>query len=77
MVEDLPGLRDTLAYCAVEGELEEHGDSSNARADAKLDFCRGDETLWLGACSLWANDKEVVYTDGACIRNQDYRFRRA
>eukprot|EP00973_Karenia_brevis_P061001 8482666-Karenia_brevis.AAC.1 len=77
MPESLPGVDTCLLHDALADdwggtERHEHDDD-----DLKVAPCgyRGD--LWDGVAPLCDDGYTVVYTDGACIHNQDARFRKA
>eukprot|EP00973_Karenia_brevis_P004001 551258-Karenia_brevis.AAC.1 len=69
MPDALPGLDGTLAYetaCYHDARPIEH------------EQVAGRQVLqWTGREPRHKDGKAVVYTDGACSRNQDARFRRA
>lgn len=76
MVNEVAALGETLVHCAVLDEVRE-ARAQSIDHDARLDFCRRGEVPWLGQSSRVKNGRLVVYTDGACIFNQDARLRRA
>eukprot|EP00973_Karenia_brevis_P084570 11736115-Karenia_brevis.AAC.1 len=79
MPEELDRLEDTLVFASLEDEggqgenNNEHG--QEALLDEDLSSLSGD--VWDGLVERHQNGQVVVYTDGACINNQDHRFRRA
>eukprot|EP00973_Karenia_brevis_P079314 11005868-Karenia_brevis.AAC.1 len=67
MPETLPGLHETLAYATAQFAEDAPPDKQTASVD--------DSVHWSGREPRFKDGRAVVYTDGACSRNQDARFR--
>eukprot|EP00973_Karenia_brevis_P076547 10634480-Karenia_brevis.AAC.1 len=57
MVDDLPGVQDTLVCLAVRDRLEERANTRHAARNPRLDYGADSEEVWLGDGPLINNGR--------------------